>query len=156
MAGLADYKVSLLLATIAPTLLGMILGNLFDDARNFLRPGIQLLLPFIGFSLGAAINLNEVKSACVEGILLSCIVIPIGGLITYMVDKRILRRPGYAGLSSCATGANAVAVPAAIALADLSWKVSAPVAATQLATASIIGAIVIPLSVGILMRHKNK
>lgn len=154
MSGIAKYPMILLLATMVPTLLGMILGNLHEEIRTFLKPGVSLLLPFIGFSLGAGININDLKDAGWEGILLSLFVIIIGGVFTVLVDKLLLKRPGYAGLSTCATGANAVAVPAAIAFIDKTWESSVSAATTQLAAAAIIGSIMIPLLVGIFMKSR--
>ena len=72
--------------------------------------------PLFGFTLGAGIDLSVILQAGFQGILLSIFTIMAGCLVTLFFDKWFAKRPGYAGLASCATGANAVAVPAAVEL----------------------------------------
>jgi 2-keto-3-deoxygluconate permease len=151
ISGFANFSVIALIATIVPIVLGMLLGNLSKEAREFLKPGIQLLLPFIGFTLGTGIDLKDVWVAGSEGIGLSIFVIVIGGIFTYLWERIIIRRPGYAGLATCATGANAIGVPAAIALVDPSWQPYVAKATTQIAATVVIGAILVPIIVGMLM-----
>ena len=67
--------------------------------------------------------------------------------MTLFFDKWFAKRPGYAGLASCATGANAVAVPAAVATIDYSFQSYVPEATAQIAAVVVICSIMIPVIV---------
>lgn len=151
-SGAAGFSAVSLIATVMPLLFGILAGNISKTIREFLRPGIQLLLPFIGFTLGAGIDLRNVSSAGIEGILLSIIVLGIGGAFTFLCDKFIAHRPGYAGLAAGATGANAIGVPAAIALADPAWQSYVESAAAQIAAVVVITAIAVPMITGVFVK----
>ncbi len=154
-SGTASFSPVSLIATVMPLLIGIVMGNTSKAIREFLKPGIQLLLPFIGFTLGAGIDLKNVSGAGIDGILLSMIVLGIGGAFTFLCDKFIAGRPGYAGLAASATGANAIGVPAAIALADPAWKPCVETAAAQIAAVVVITAIAVPMITGIFVKSRK-
>lgn len=145
VSGFAKIPIVSLCAALVPIIIGMILGNWKEEFRTFLEPGIGLLLPFIGFSLGAGIDLKNMLEGGVPGILLGLVVLIIGGGFSLLFDKFVGRQPGHAGLASGATGANAVAVPAAVALMDPTWNSYIGTATTQVAAAVVICAVFIPL-----------
>ena len=130
IGGLADIPFMALVAAIGPILVGMILGNIDKDLSDFLAPAGTILLPFVGFCLGAGMNLTNIAKGGAQGILL--------GLF-------ISRRPGYAGWAVATTAGNAVAVPAVIAEADPSWAQWADVATSQVAASAILTAILVPI-----------
>lgn len=154
-SGTASFSPVSLIATVMPLFIGIVMGNTSKAIREFLKPGIQLLLPFIGFTLGAGIDLKNVSGAGIDGILLSMIVLGIGGAFTFLCDKFIAGRPGYAGLAASATGANAIGVPAAIALADPAWKPYVETAAAQIAAVVVITAIAVPIITGIFVNKRK-
>ena len=133
IGGLADIPFMALVAAIGPILVGMILGNIDKDLSDFLAPAGTILLPFVGFCLGAGMNLTNIAKGGAQGILL--------GLVTCLIG----RRPGYAGWAVATTAGNAVAVPAVIAEADPSWAQWADVATSQVAASAILTAILVPI-----------
>ncbi len=145
VTGLSRFSLLPLVATVLPMLLGIAVGNLSKSASAFLEPGVSLLLPFIGFALGAGIDLRQAWLGGLAGIWLAAGAILLGGLIAYGMDRLLNRSDGAAGIAASATGANALAVPAAIALANPLWQPYVAVATTQLAAAVVIGALIIPL-----------
>lgn len=155
VSGTASFSPVSLIATVMPLILGILAGNISKTIREFLKPGIQLLLPFIGFTLGAGIDLKNVSGAGTEGILLSIIVLGIGGAFTFLCDRLIAGRPGYAALAASATGANAIGVPAAIALADPAWQPYVETAAAQIAAVVVITAIAVPMITGIFVKKRK-
>lgn len=145
MTGLADIPLTALIATIIPMALGMLAGNLDKDVAEFVEPAGSILIPFIAFSLGSSISLTSIIVGGPQGIILGLVTVFIGGGFTLLLDKYISRRPGYAAWAEANTAGNAVAVPAAIALADPSWAPYVELATTQVAAAVIVTAILSPL-----------
>ena len=56
-SGMADIPLQSILCAVAPILVGLILGNLDKDIADFLKPGLNVLIPFFAFCLGAGISL---------------------------------------------------------------------------------------------------
>ena len=143
-SGLADIPFMGLLASVVPILAGMILGNLDPKIREFFGPVGAAIIPFAGFSLGAGINLTNVIKGGISGIILGLVTVFIGGAFIVFCDRFIGKRPGYAGWAIATTAGNAVAVPAAIALADPTWEAFASVATVQVAASTVLSALLVP------------
>ena len=155
-SGVGGFSFLPLLALVLPMLLGMALGNLSHKAAEFLAPGVSLILPFIGFALGAGIDLRQLWLGGVSGVLLAAASLVIGGGIAWSFDRLLNRGTGAAGIAASATGANAIAVPAAIALANESWQSVSGTATAQIAVSVIAGAILVPLLAQRWNRRKIK
>ena len=125
------------------TMIAMGIGGLADIP--FLAPAGTILLPFVGFCLGAGMNLTNIAKGGAQGILLGLVTCLIGGAFIVLCDRFISRRPGYAGWAVATTAGNAVAVPAVIAEADPSWAQWADVATSQVAASAILTAILVPI-----------
>lgn len=139
------FKPIAILASVATMIVGFILGNLDEDIRNFLKPGIMFTLPFIGFSVGSALNIVNIIKGGPVGLLLGILVIVLSFIFLVPADKFILHRPGYAAAANCSSASSAVAVPAIVAQAipGLSSQVGA--ATTALAASAVITAILCPI-----------
>ena len=137
IGGLADIPFMALVAAIGPILVGMILGNIDKDLSDFLAPAGTILLPFVGFCLGAGMNLTNIAKGGAQGILLGLVTCLIGGAFIVLCDRFISRRPGYAGWAVATTAGNAVADP--------SWAQWADVATSQVAASAILTAILVPI-----------
>lgn len=144
-SGLANVPIKALVATLIPIALGMLLGNLDKSFQKFMEPAGSILIPFVGFSLGAGINLTNVVKGGPQGIALGLITVFVGGGFILLCDKFIGKRPGYAAWAVATTAGNAVAVPAAVALIDPSWAPFVDVATTQVAAAVVVTAILAPV-----------
>lgn len=145
MAGLASFDAIALLASVGPLIVGIILGNLDKDIKKFLEPGILFTLPFLAFCLGTGLNLKNIVTGGVTGILLGIVVVILSVLFILPADRFILKRPGYAAFALCTTAGNAVAVPAIIAQVDPSLQGQVDAATAAVATAVIVTAIIAPV-----------
>lgn len=134
-----------ILASVATMIVGFILGNLDEDIRDFLKPGIMFTLPFIGFSVGSALNIVNIIKGGPIGLLLGILVIVLSFIFLVPADKFILRRPGYAAVANCSSASSAVAVPAIIAQAIPSLSSQVEAATTALAASAVITAILCPI-----------
>lgn len=143
--GMADIPLLGLLAAISPILFGCILGNLDPKIKEFLAPGLTILIPFFAFGLGAGIKLTNVVSAGFSGILLGVLVVVVSGVPMFFADRYINRRPGYAAAAASSAAGNSVATPAAVALAVPTFAPMVEMATTQIAAAVIVTTILTPI-----------
>lgn len=146
-SGIADIPVMSLVAALIPILAGMLLGNLDKKIADFFGPIGPVIIPFTAISLGAGINLNDVVKGGVSGVILSILTVFVGGAFIAFCDHILLKRSGYAGWAVATTAGNAVAVPAAVALADPSLEPLVAEATVQVAASVVISALLVPLIV---------
>lgn len=155
-AGLATIPFMTLVAVIIPIIVGMILGNLDPEMKEFLSKGGGVLIPFFAFALGAGINFGMLLKAGAAGILLGVMTTFIGGFFNVLADKGT-GGSGIAGAAASSTAGNAVATPQAIALADPNLAALATVATPQVAASTITTALLTPiLTTYIAKRNKAK
>lgn len=143
-AGLANIPTLALVAVLAPILLGMILGNLDDDMRQFLTKGGPVLIPFFAFALGAGLQLPAIISAGIPGMLLGVLTTFIGGFFNIIADRAV-GGSGIAGAAASSTAGNAVATPYALSLADPGMAALASSATPLIAASTVTTAILTPL-----------
>ncbi|MEA5092725.1 2-keto-3-deoxygluconate permease [bioreactor metagenome] len=143
-SGLANIPLVALIAAVGPLVIGMILGNLDKDIQKFLAPAGTILIPFVGFCLGAGIKITNLAKGGIGGILLGLICCFVGGAFILLCDRLIGGRPGYAAWGVATTAGNAVAVPAAVALVDPAWAAYEPIATAQVAAAAVLTALIVP------------
>ncbi|MBL3540263.1 2-keto-3-deoxygluconate permease [Aminivibrio sp.] len=163
MTGLANIPIIAMVAVVVPIVIGMILGNLDEDMREFLAPGVMLSIPFFSFPLGAGLNLMDIAKAGIPGIalgLMTLLVTGIGGFFAYkyLIPSRE-KRSDAVGASIGTTAGNAAGTPAAIAAVDPTWAPYAAAATVQVGASIVITAILCPLLVDFLSRickqHNN-
>ena len=144
-SGMADIPLQSILCAVAPILVGLILGNLDKDIADFLKPGLNVLIPFFAFCLGAGISLGNLVTGGLSGILLGVICVAWSGLFCILADKFILKRPGYAGAALSSAAGNCVATPAAVAVAAPAFEPYVESATAQCAAAVIVTVLLVPL-----------
>ncbi|MCB7304520.1 2-keto-3-deoxygluconate permease [Bariatricus massiliensis] len=146
--GLASIPLLSIVAAIVPLIIGMILGNLDPDFRDLLSKGLNMILPINGFVFGANMSLVTIVKAGVPGILLGVITVLSTGVLTYYLYSAIRRKPDPMGMAIGTVGGNAVATPAAVAMADPALEPYAEAATAQTAAAVVITAILTPILTG--------
>lgn len=160
IAGVAIIPIKDLFACIFPILLGMLLGNLDDRIRDFLKPGMMIAIFLFSFPLGAGLSLQTLVKAGLPGILLGLFTILVTGIPSYFIYKWLVpkkyRHSCVAGAAVGTTAGNAIATPAAIAAIDPSWLPYAEVATAQVAASIVVTAILIPFLVDWLYKREQK
>lgn len=154
-AGMASIPLMSLVAVLVPIIIGMILGNLDAEMKAFLTKGGPLLIPFFAFSLGAGINFTVLIQAGLAGVLLGIVVTFVGGFFNVIADK-MAGGTGIAGAAASSTAGNAVATPAAIALADPSMAHAAATAAPLIAASVITTVILTPILTSYVIKRNQR
>lgn len=142
-AGLSAFPWQTLLGAILPLLVGIVLGNLDDELRDFLGRAVPVLIPFFAFALGAGIDLSNIWRTGVLGILLGLAVVGVTGFFLLLADK-LTGGTGVAGLAAASTAGNAAAVPAIVAAANPAYRPAAAQATLLVATSVVVTAVCVP------------
>ncbi|ONI47722.1 2-keto-3-deoxygluconate permease [Candidatus Epulonipiscium fishelsonii] len=155
-SGLAEIPFISLIASILPIIIGFILGNLDEDLREFLKAGTVITIPFFAFPLGAGLNLFQLASAGVAGIVLGLLCTLVTGIAGYYAMKLMKSKKPAVGAAVGTTAGNAAGTPAALAEIDPNLAAVAPTATVQVAAAIIVTAICCPLLVAYLDKLERK
>jgi len=147
--GMADIGALDIAASIAPVLIGMVIGNLDRDFREFLAPGIKLSIPFFAFALGANIPLGDILIAGPQGALLALLTLLITGLLPVGLYRAGIPKRWRSSSSIAAgignTAGSAAVIPALIAQIDPSYAPFAVLATAQVGSSAVITAVLSPL-----------
>ena len=143
VAGLAAFPWQTLVGAILPLCLGILLGNLDRDMREFLGRAAPTMIPFFAFALGSTLDLHLVWRAGLLGVALGCAVTVVSGTVLLLVD-RVNGGTGTAGIAAASTAGNAAAVPALVAAANKAYAPAAPAATVLVASAVIVTSLLVP------------
>ena len=144
VAGLSAFPWPTLVGGILPLALGMLIGNLDREMREFLGRAIPVLIPFFAFALGANLDLARVWQAGLLGLGMGVAVVVVTGVPLFLAD-RFTGGTGVAGVAAASTAGNAVAVPAIVASANPAYADAAAQATMLVAACVVVTAILVPL-----------
>jgi 2-keto-3-deoxygluconate permease len=115
----SKFPVIAFIAVLLPIAIGMILGNLDPEIREFLKPGEILPVPFFAFALGAGMNFASFfnPSVVAAGLTIGILTTVLTGLTGILVFKLFKEKSFIAPVAEASTAGNAAATPAAIAAA---------------------------------------
>lgn len=132
---------------LLPLCVGVILANLDDDIRIAAKRGNALVLPIMGFILGANIDLAKIIEGGFGGVFLFIIVMFVTGPVAIIVDRLLLKRPGYGGMATVSVAGNTIAVPAMIGQMAPNFEPYVKLATVQVSCAAVLSAILCPFIV---------
>ncbi len=153
------------LGVLTPLAVGMVLGNLDADIRQFLQPGEKLLVPFFAFALGAGMNLAVFANPALlaGGLLLGVATTALTGGAMWLALAAGGFRSRLTAFAFASAAGNATFTPAAIAAAAAAagspnaanYKEIAANATAQISIAVITTALLCPLAVTLLDRRQR-
>ncbi len=143
VAGLSAFPWPTLVGAILPLAVGMLLGNLDRELREFLARAIPVVIPFFAFGLGASIDATAVWRSGLLGIGLGVLVVAISGTLLFFADK-LTGGNGTAGLAAASTAGNAAAVPALVAAANPVYSAAAQHATVLVSASVVVTAVLVP------------
>lgn len=167
----SSFPVIAFIAVLLPIGIGMLLGNLDPEIRDFLRPGELLPVPFFAFALGAGMNLANFFNPDVvgAGVLLGVMTVVLTGGVGILVFKLFKEKSQIAPVAEASTAGNAAATPAAIAAAATvaanSGMMSAAeaqsyhdivnIATAQISLATLTTAVLCPIAVILMDKYQR-
>jgi 2-keto-3-deoxygluconate permease len=143
VAGLSAFPWQTLVGAILPLSVGMLLGNLDSELRDFLSRGATVVIPFFAFALGATLDLHRVWEAGLLGIGLGLVIVLVCGVCLITVD-RLIGGNGTAGIAASTTAGNAAAVPMLVAAANHNYAAAAGPATVLVAASVIVSSLLVP------------
>lgn len=143
VAGLSAFPWQALVGSILPLALGMILGNLDKEMREFLGKASAVMIPFFAFALGGSLDLSKVWQAGLLGIAMGVGVVVVTGIPLFFAD-RATGGTGVAGVAAASTAGNAAAVPAIVAAANPAYAEAAIHATMLVASCVVVTTILVP------------
>ncbi len=144
VVGLAAFPWQTLVGAILPLTVGVILGNLDHEMREFLGRATATLIPFFAFALGSTLDLHRVWTAGLLGLGLGLAIVLVSGAALMVVD-RLGGGNGTAGIAAATTAGNAAAVPLLVAAANPAYRASAAPATALVAACVIVTSLTVPL-----------
>ncbi|OXS79152.1 2-keto-3-deoxygluconate permease [Domibacillus enclensis] len=168
----SSFPVISFVAVLLPIGIGMLLGNLDKDIREFLRPGEILPVPFFAFALGAGMNLANFfnPSVVAAGLTIGLLTVFLTGSVGILVFKLFKEKSYIAPVAEASTAGNAAATPAAVAAAAsvsagagmmtqadaAAFQNIANIATAQISIATLTTAILCPVAVIMVDRYQRK
>jgi 2-keto-3-deoxygluconate permease len=144
VAGLSAFPWQTLVGAVLPLAIGVTIGNLDREFRDFLARAVPVLIPFFAFALGAGIDLTDVWRAGLLGLLLGIFVVAVSGAVLFAAD-RLTGGNGVAGIAAASTAGNAAAVPAIVASANPAYASAAQSATVLVAASVVVTAVLTPV-----------
>lgn len=149
------FSLTSFISVLLPIVIGMVLGNLDPEMREFLSKGSDMLIPFFAFALGMGINFSAIIQGGISGIMLGVMTVLLTGSAGYFVFKTLNWNP-IVGAAEGSTAGNAIATPAAIAAANVSFVSMVDLATVQVAASTVTTAILLPLYIAFLVKRLEK
>jgi 2-keto-3-deoxygluconate permease len=143
IAGLSAFPWQTLVGAILPLAVGMLLGNLDSELRDFLSRGAAVMIPFFAFAMGATLDLHRIWEAGLLGLALGVVIVLVCGVCLIFVD-RLIGGNGTAGIAASSTAGNAAAVPMLVASANHSFIAAAAPATVLVAASVIVSSLLVP------------
>lgn len=144
VAGLSAFPWQTMVGAILPLVIGMIIGNLDHEMRDFLKVASPVMIPFFALSLGFGLDLTKIWQAGLLGVGLGVAVVVVTGFTLFFAD-RASGGTGVAGLAAASTAGNAAAVPAIVAASNEAYAEAAKHATVLVAACVVVTAILVPL-----------
>lgn len=145
VAGLSAFPWQTMVGAILPLVVGMIIGNLDREMREFLAKAVPVMIPFFAFALGANLDLSKVWMAGLLGLAMGVGVVIVTGIPLFFAD-RATGGTGVAGVAAASTAGNAAAVPAIVASANPAYAEAATHATVLVAACVVVTAILCPIA----------
>ncbi|MEY8734667.1 2-keto-3-deoxygluconate permease [Peribacillus frigoritolerans] len=145
VGGLATFPWQTIVSTLIPFAVGMIVGNIDKECREFFGQAVPVLIPFFALALGFGLDFGMIVKSGFMGILMGVAVVFLSGGVLYLLDRYVTGSDGVAGVAASSTAGAAVAVPFIIAELNPQFAPVAESATAIIATSVLVTAILTPM-----------
>ncbi|WP_027188440.1 2-keto-3-deoxygluconate permease [Desulfovibrio cuneatus] len=146
LSGHANVPWQAIVGTVIPFIVGFVWGNVDRKFADMMKPTAAITIPFFSFALGTGINLNNLITGGMTGILLGIAVTVVTGTLCFIGYRWFVKdsNPGI-GFAAGTTAGNAVSSVIVVTQADPSFASFQGVATAQIAAAVLVTALLSPL-----------
>lgn len=134
-----------IVSSVIPLILGIILGGLDPDFKQLTQPALGILMPFLGWGLGASMNIIDAFKSGISGVVLVAIFALTITPVLYFVERKLMKRTGANTFAMSGVAGVALAGVMAVAEANPSLQPFVPSALTQLSFAVLITSVAAPM-----------
>lgn len=152
VAGVSGFSMEEMLSILAPLIIGIVLNAVDPSIGYHTRNGNKILLPVMGFALGTKLNFALIMEAGFGSIMLFAIVFFVTGPVAFLVDRLLLKRPGYGGMATVSVAANTIMVPSMIGEVVREYQPYVELAMVQISGAVVLSAVLCPMIVAYTVR----
>ncbi|MFM1524231.1 2-keto-3-deoxygluconate permease [Helcococcus bovis] len=134
-----------IISTLIPIILGMLLGNFDKSVKETFAPLFTITMPYLGWQLGASINLKQAFQSAGGGLLIVVLYYAIMLPSLMSIEKKFVNSNGLSSIAMSSIPGLSIGIPAMIAVQNMSDSNFVADAASQLTFAVIFTSIVTPL-----------
>ncbi|EEB35300.1 2-keto-3-deoxygluconate permease [Anaerococcus hydrogenalis DSM 7454] len=140
-----ELDVMTIVSSLIPLIVGLIVGNLDKEFASFIHPATGMLMPFLGFTFGAGINILDALKQSLNGVLLTLPIYFISLPAMILFERKVLKTNGVASFALSAVGAIALSLPQLLQDIDPVVAANASALTSQLAFLTIFTSILTPI-----------
>lgn len=144
-----------MISILLPILFGMLLGNLDPNIRKVFKHGNDVVIPFLGFQFGSAIKIMTAMRMIPQGLFLIACWYLIGVLPSFLLEKYVMKRPGYISVACSAMAGVALSIPELVNERELFNNFNATALDNSLASLALV-LVVTSILCPILTEFSNK
>ena len=142
---LMGFDLTPLLSTLIPLLIAVILAHIDPAIRSFFKPLVPCLMPFLGWSLGASLNLRTAFRAGLSGMVLLLFFYLLLTPLLLLFEKKVLKSDGVTAIALNSVPGLAISFPLMFGKVFPRLTPHMEVAAAQVAFAVILSSILAPI-----------
>lgn len=140
-----DVDLMSIFSSLLPLFLGIIIGNLDPEFRKLTQPALGILMPFLGWGLGASLNIIDALKAGLSGVILVAIFYFTMTLFLYIVERKLMKRTGANTFAMSTVAGVSIAAISSIVASNPSLQQFALAAQAQLTFAVLITSTISPM-----------
>lgn len=145
-----------LFATLLPIVVGLLLGNLDPAFRDLTQPALGILMPFLGWGLGASMNLMDALRGGIGGIVVVVVYLLLILVPLYLFETKVLKSSGGSAVGMSSIAGVSLAAPAAVGQLYPQFAEFVPNTVAQLSFGVVITSILIPIIVREIVKRRDK
>lgn len=143
-------------STLIPLVIGVIIGNLDKELAKYLSSGMSYIIFFLGWTVGAGINLLDAVKAGIPGVLMAIMYYLVSFVPVFIVEVVLLKRKGIGAVGMSTIAGLSASIPMMMSSTNKELIEYAPTSAVIVSLCVVISAIVSPALAKKLHKKGNR